>query len=168
MVRKGETLVNIRSGQEMTFLKTWVETNGTQLKIECRSPVTSQREKLHYHPYQENRFTLNQGQLLFTVDGKEILAKAGDTISIPKNVPHFQGESARGRPNLRRQYVVPQCRAVRLHAEIGAVCEERRLYRAVGMSCSRDAFGDGVAADGRETIRRGEEEEEEEEGVEWK
>lgn len=88
MVRKGETLVNIRSGQEMTFLKTWVETNGTQLKIECRSPVTSQREKLHYHPYQENRFTLNQGQLLFTVDGKEILAKAGDTISIPKNVPH--------------------------------------------------------------------------------
>ena len=88
MIKKGDTLVNVRTGQRMTFLKTWAETNGTQLKIECVSPVTSVREKLHYHPYQENRFTLTQGQLLFTIDGKEKLALAGDIISIPKNIPH--------------------------------------------------------------------------------
>ena len=88
MIKKGDTLVNVRTGQKMTFLKTWAETKGTQLKIECVSPVTQEREKLHYHPYQENRFTLTQGQLLFTIDGKEQLASAGDIISIPKNVPH--------------------------------------------------------------------------------
>ena len=88
MIKKGDTLVNVRTGQKMTFLKTWAETNGTQLKIKCVSPVTPEREKLHYHPYQENRFTLTQGQLLFTIDGKERLAVAGDIISIPKNARH--------------------------------------------------------------------------------
>ena len=95
MIKKGDTLVNVRTGQRMTFLKTWAETNGTQLKIECVSPVTPEREKLHYHPYQENRFTLTQGQLLFTIDGKEKLALAGDIISIPKNIPHSFYNSGR-------------------------------------------------------------------------
>ena len=53
MIKQGDTIVNIRTGQRMTFLKTWAETNGTQLKIECISLVTPEREKLHYHPYQE-------------------------------------------------------------------------------------------------------------------
>ena len=88
MIKQGDTIVNIRTGQKMTFLETWAETNGTQLKIDCVSPVTSEREKSHFHPYQENRFTIVEGQLLFTIDGKNILAKVGDIISIPKNVPH--------------------------------------------------------------------------------
>ena len=88
MIKKGDTIVNIRTGQSMTFLETWAETKGTQLKINCVSPVTPTREKLHYHPYQENRFTITKGQLLFTIDGKEKLASVGDTISIAKNVPH--------------------------------------------------------------------------------
>jgi len=88
MIKQGDTIVNIRTGQRMIFLKTWAETNGTQLKIDCVSPVTSEREKLHFHPYQENRFTIVEGQLLFTIDGKEKLAAVGDIISIPKNVPH--------------------------------------------------------------------------------
>jgi len=95
MIKKGDTLLNVRTGQKMTFLKTWVETKGTQLKIECVSPVTPEREKSHYHPYQENRFTLTQGQLLFTIDGKEQLASAGDIISIPKNIPHSFYNSGR-------------------------------------------------------------------------
>jgi hypothetical protein len=71
MIKQGDSIINTRTGQKMTFLKTWAETNGTQLKIDCVSPVTSEREKSHFHPYQENRFTIVEGQLLFT-----------------KNVPH--------------------------------------------------------------------------------
>ena len=88
MIKKGDTLINVRTGQRMTFLETWAETNGTLLKIECVSPVTSEREKLHFHPYQENRFTLTKGQLLFTIDGEEQIASAGDVVSIQKNTPH--------------------------------------------------------------------------------
>lgn len=88
MIKKGDTIVNNRTGQQMTFLRTWAETNGTNLKIECISPVTPEREKQHYHPYQENHFTVTQGQLLFNLNGKETIVKGGDIISIPKNVPH--------------------------------------------------------------------------------
>ena len=88
MIKKGDTIVNVRTGQKILYLKTWKETNGTQLKIKCISPVTPTREKLHYHPYQENRFSVTQGQLLFNVDGKYRTASVGDIISIPKNIPH--------------------------------------------------------------------------------
>ncbi len=88
MIKKGDTIVNIRTGQKMTFLETWAETNGTQLKIDCISPASSEREKSHLHPYQENRFTILEGNLHFTINGKEQFAEVGDTISIPKNTPH--------------------------------------------------------------------------------
>jgi len=88
MIKQGDSIINIRTGQKMTFIETWAETNGTQLKIDCVSPVTSERERLHFQPYQENRFTIFKGQLLFTIDGKDTLAKVGDKIVIPKNVPH--------------------------------------------------------------------------------
>jgi quercetin dioxygenase-like cupin family protein len=88
MIKRGDTIVNIRTGQKMTFLETWAETNGTQLKIDCVSPVTSEREKSHFHPCQENRFTILEGNLHFTINGKEQFAKVGETISIPKNTPH--------------------------------------------------------------------------------
>jgi quercetin dioxygenase-like cupin family protein len=88
MIKKGDTIVSARTGQKMTFLETWAETNGTQLKINCVSPITTERERLHYHPYQENRFTMLEGNLLFTLDREEKLAKVGDVISIPKNTPH--------------------------------------------------------------------------------
>lgn len=88
MIKKGDTIVNVRTGQKMTFLETWAETNGTQLKIDCVSPASSAREKSHFHPYQENRFTILKGGLHFTINGKEQLAIVGDIISIPKNIPH--------------------------------------------------------------------------------
>lgn len=88
MIHKGDTIVNVRTGQKMTFLATWAETNGTHLKIDCVSPASSEREKSHVHPYQENRFTIVKGGLHFTINGKDQLANVGDVISIPKNVPH--------------------------------------------------------------------------------
>ena len=95
MIKKGDTIVNVRTGQKMTFLETWAETNGTQLKIDCVSPVSSTREKLHFHPYQENRFTITSGQLLITINDKEQIIYEGETISIPKNVPHSFYNSGR-------------------------------------------------------------------------
>ena len=88
MVQQGDKIENKRTGQRMVFMKTWAETNGTQLQMECFSPVTSAREPLHVHPYQENRFQILSGELRFEIDCTEQKARAGDIISIPKNVPH--------------------------------------------------------------------------------
>lgn len=89
MIQKGDTIVNSRTGQKMIFTKTWAETNGTQLQIECFSPVTTAREPEHIHPYQENRFHVLSGELWFCVDGKDHVVYPGETISVPKNVPHY-------------------------------------------------------------------------------
>jgi hypothetical protein len=62
MIHQGDKIENKRTGQRMIFLKTWAETNGTQLQIECFSPVTSAREPEHIHPYQENRFQIISGR----------------------------------------------------------------------------------------------------------
>lgn len=89
MIKQGDKIENARTGQRMIFLKTWVETNGTQLQIECFSPVTDARELEHIHPYQENRFHVLSGELSFSIDGKEKVIYPGETLSIPKNTPHF-------------------------------------------------------------------------------
>lgn len=88
MIKQGDQIINARTGQRMTFLKTWAETNGTQLQIECFSPSTTAREPEHIHPFQENRFHVLSGVLWFSINGKTTIATAGDTVSIPKNVPH--------------------------------------------------------------------------------
>ena len=89
MIQKGDQIQNARTGQRMIFLKTWAETNGTQLQIECFSPVTSAREPEHVHPYQENRFHILSGELWFSIDGKDQVAYPGETVSIPRNTPHY-------------------------------------------------------------------------------
>jgi len=88
MIKQGDTIINVRTWQKMTFLKTWLETNGTQLQIECVSPVGQTREHLHIHPFQENKFQMISGELNFQIDGKIKKTNKGDIISIPKNVPH--------------------------------------------------------------------------------
>jgi mannose-6-phosphate isomerase-like protein (cupin superfamily) len=88
MIKAGDTIINIRTGQRMTFLQTWLETNGMFLQIECESPVSNTREHLHLHPYQENRFQIVSGELTFSIDGTIHKASEGTTLSVPKNVLH--------------------------------------------------------------------------------
>ena len=89
MIQQGDMIENQRTGQRMIFLKTWAETNGTQLQIECFSPVTTAKDPEHIHPYQENRFGIISGELYFDINGKEQRAVAGDIVSVPKNTPHY-------------------------------------------------------------------------------
>jgi quercetin dioxygenase-like cupin family protein len=43
--------------------------------------------KLHRHPYEET-FIVQEGDVLFTVDGRTIEAAAGDIIVVPSGAPH--------------------------------------------------------------------------------
>ena len=89
MIQLGDMIENQRTGQRMIFLQTWAETNGTQLQIECFSPVTAAKDPEHIHPYQENRFRIISGELVFYINGIEQRAFAGDMVSVPKNTPHY-------------------------------------------------------------------------------
>jgi mannose-6-phosphate isomerase-like protein (cupin superfamily) len=42
----------------------------------------------HYHPAQDEHFEVEQGRMLFVVDGREQLVEAGGCIDIPRRTPH--------------------------------------------------------------------------------
>jgi quercetin dioxygenase-like cupin family protein len=88
MIRQGDQIKNIRTGQVMKFLQTAKETNGDLLEIECFSPPTDAREPEHFHPMQENIFKVMSGELSFRIDGKEQMILPGEEVTILPGVPH--------------------------------------------------------------------------------
>src|SRR5271154_663528 len=50
----------------------------------------------HIHPRQEERFTILAGEAHFTVNGRERIVKAGETIVVPAGVPHSEGNPGPG------------------------------------------------------------------------
>jgi quercetin dioxygenase-like cupin family protein len=88
MVKQGDKITNTRTGQTMIFLKTAAETNGQLLEIECFSPPNGVREPLHIHPLQENVFNVISGSCVFSIDGKEQIVSAGQTITISPGQKH--------------------------------------------------------------------------------
>jgi len=128
MIKQGDSITNARTGQRMIFLQTWAETNGTQLQIECFSPLTTVKEPEHIHPYQENRFKILKGELCFSVDGKEQIASVGDSVSIPKNVPHHFWNSG----NIEAHYIqefFPALNIDRLFETFFALARDGKLNR---------------------------------------
>jgi quercetin dioxygenase-like cupin family protein len=126
MIKRGDSITNARTGQRMIFLQTWAETNGTQLQIECFSPLTTLREPEHIHPYQENRFKVLKGELCFSIDGKEQIVSAGESISIPKNVPHHFWNSG----NIEAHYIqefYPALKIDRLFETFFALARDGKL-----------------------------------------
>lgn len=89
MIKQGDKITNARTGQVMVFLKTGAETNGEILQIECFSPPTAAKEPEHIHPLQESKFKILSGALTFSIAGKETIVRAGQSVTIPANVPHF-------------------------------------------------------------------------------
>lgn len=52
---------------------------------------------LHVHRNQDEIFHVMDGTMRYRVDGRDVVAKAGDTLVAPKGVPHsFRVESAEG------------------------------------------------------------------------
>ncbi len=45
----------------------------------------------HIHPRQEERFTILAGEAHFTLNGQERIAAAGQTVIVPADVPHSEG-----------------------------------------------------------------------------
>lgn len=89
MINPGDKIHNSRTGQTMLFIQTSSSSNGQLLEIDCVSPPTGVKEPEHIHPLQENNFRILSGSCTFSVNGKERLVEAGNSISIPANTPHF-------------------------------------------------------------------------------
>jgi quercetin dioxygenase-like cupin family protein len=88
MAHAGETIVNPRTGQTMTFRQTAGDTGGRLLQIDCSSAPHGPREPEHIHPFQESRMEVFSGALRVRSGGTERVIGPGEVIVIPPRMPH--------------------------------------------------------------------------------
>lgn len=89
MATSGSEIVNSRTGQRTIFLQTAADTGGTCLRMESFHPAEQPAEPEHVHPFQESHCEVLSGTLHFRIAGSERVVKTGETIDIPRNVPHY-------------------------------------------------------------------------------
>ena len=88
MIRAGDTIDNPVTGERLVFRKTSAETNGEAVVLECFVRPRGFVAAAHVHPGQEERFEVLKGEVGFKVDGEEIVARAGDRVSVPAGASH--------------------------------------------------------------------------------
>ena len=80
MARSGDVLSN-RAGHQLIFRHTADETGGALLEVEALYPPHSQAPTEHYHPSQEERFEILEGEIRASIDGHVTTYKAGDVFT---------------------------------------------------------------------------------------
>lgn len=64
------------------------DTDGALAMFEQTGLTPKRGTPLHVHPHQEEIFKIIEGEYYFQVGTEKYMLKAGDTIFLPRNVPH--------------------------------------------------------------------------------
>ena len=88
MAFRGKVLINPLTGQDIIFLQTSKDTAGRLLKMQSVYNARSIEPIGHYHPEQEEDFTVLEGELSVKINGQLTVYKAGEHFYIPKGTVH--------------------------------------------------------------------------------
>ena len=92
VVRNGEGEKLSVTGAEVRLLVEGGKTGNAWSVAECEAPVNSGPPP-HQHPWDEAYYVL-EGEVCFTVNGKEVIARRGDFVYVPGDTVHaFRGAS---------------------------------------------------------------------------
>jgi mannose-6-phosphate isomerase-like protein (cupin superfamily) len=88
MIRTGQTIENPVTGEKLTFHKTSRDTNGEYVLVETVLRPGSQVAAAHVHPYQTERFEVQEGRVGMRVGGKKLEAGPGDAVTVQMGMAH--------------------------------------------------------------------------------
>jgi mannose-6-phosphate isomerase-like protein (cupin superfamily) len=88
MAYKNKMITNPLVGQNIKFLQTATDTKGKLLEMEAAYRPYSKEPPPHYHPHQEEDFTILKGQMTVRIEGKILLLNESDTLHVPANTVH--------------------------------------------------------------------------------
>jgi quercetin dioxygenase-like cupin family protein len=88
MARSGQVLENPPMGARLVFRQTSAETNGELLQFDFYLKPRGVIVEEHFHPKQEERFTLVNGRMSGTVAKKPQTAEQGDVVVVPAGTRH--------------------------------------------------------------------------------
>jgi mannose-6-phosphate isomerase-like protein (cupin superfamily) len=98
MAYKSKIIHNPVTRQEIKFLQTSADTGGRLLEMEATWYCRSKEPVPHYHPYQEEDFSVISGELTVRLGGGDIRTlRAGDRIHISVNQVHSMWNAGEGR-----------------------------------------------------------------------
>ena len=78
---------NPATGEWITYTAIAEDSDGQLVRFDWRRAPGGVIPE-HIHPRQQERFTIRSGRARFTVNGREQVAEAGQTVVIPAGVPH--------------------------------------------------------------------------------
>jgi quercetin dioxygenase-like cupin family protein len=84
----GHIITNPTNGDYYEFLETARDTNGARVTMKATIKSKGELVPRHIHVLQEERFEILSGQLTVVFEGQIRKLSAGETITLPKNVPH--------------------------------------------------------------------------------
>ena len=88
MIRKGDVIENPVTGERLLFLETAANTKGEYSLVEVTVQPNGFVAAAHVHPYQTERFEIEAGRVAFKLDGVEIVAGPGETVTVPAGAAH--------------------------------------------------------------------------------
>ena len=94
MAYPGKELTNSKTGQSFKFIQTARDTQGLLLEMESSWIPFSKEPAPHFHPRQEETFTIISGELTVRLDSDIIKLAAGQELFIPRNTVHSMWNSS--------------------------------------------------------------------------
>ena len=88
MAYPGKEIRNSKTGQSFKFIQTAKDTQGLLLELESSWKPFSKEPPPHFHPYQEEAFTVISGELTVRINGRIKKITEGEQLFIPKNTIH--------------------------------------------------------------------------------
>lgn len=88
MAYKGKVINNKKTGQQIRFIQTSDDTGGELLEMESLFQPNSTEPIPHYHPFQEEIFTVLEGQITVRINGELKLFTRGDKMHLKRNEVH--------------------------------------------------------------------------------
>ena len=106
------------------------------LEVEAEWQPEPSKPPVHFHPSQDERFEVSEGELRVNLDGEERVLRAGDTLEIPRGTPHSMWATAHSRANWQ---VRPALRT----ADFFAAVDASRSYRKSAKGGNMTPLGAG-------------------------
>jgi mannose-6-phosphate isomerase-like protein (cupin superfamily) len=88
MAYVGQRLENPVTGEKLTFIETTASTDGARVVVDLELDPDGKVPGTHVHPKQEEKFEVLQGTMKFRYGFRKIVAKAGETVTVPAGKVH--------------------------------------------------------------------------------
>jgi quercetin dioxygenase-like cupin family protein len=88
MAFKNKVISNPFNKQTIKFLTTSKDSNGKLLEMISTWQPGGSRPVEHYHPNQDEYFTVIEGKLSLLLNGEHIVLSKGESLQIPRNAVH--------------------------------------------------------------------------------